>query len=271
MFFIPVDKEKVLRKGIVAEKDSALILDRIRWSINKGSILKNELMQLDILATSEWDRPICFVAAGNEGALNLEPYFQLEGLAYLLVPISTPGRSFMTYGRIDVDTLYDRLMNTFHYGRMEQPDVYMDYYNIRTLSVIKLRNNFTRLANELITVHKLDSAERVLDRCMELMPNYKVPYDAFIPPITEAYFLCGATEKAGTIMRDHVDYLEQDLAYYYDLTPEQRTNLDYEIRLALQLLQEYNNLASDFKMEEINREISDQFSNYYQRYLQERR
>ena len=228
-------------------------------------------MQLDILATSDWNRPLCFVAAGNEGAMNLEAYFELDGLAYRLIPINTPGRNFMTYGRIDVDTLYDRMMNTFHYGRMEQPDVYLDYYNIRTLSVIKLRNNFTRLAEKLIDVHRLDSALRVLDRCRELMPDRKVPYDAFVPPIAEAYFKCGAKDKALKIMKEHTKDLEQDLAYFYDKTPEQRTSLDYEIRLSLQLLQEYSGMASDYGEKEMEQEIGDQFSNYYQKYLQERK
>ncbi len=270
-FLLPVDREKVIRNGTVAEKDSALIVDRIEWSLGKSSVLKNELMQLDILATTEWERPMYFVAAGNEGSLKLESYFQLEGLAFRLVPIYTPGRHFMTYGRIDVDTLYDRLMNTFRYGRMEQPDVHLDYYNIRTLSVIKLRNNFTRLANELIAVNKMDSAALALDRCMELMPHPKVPYDAFVPPIAEAYFRCGAREKGTAVMRRHVDLLLEDLVYYYDLSPEQRLTLDYEIRLSLQLLQEYNGIASEFAEEEMIQEIGDQFTNYYQRYLQERR
>jgi hypothetical protein len=270
-FFIPVDREKVIRNGVVAAKDSALILDRIAWTINKSSILKNELMQLDILAASDWERPMCFVAAGNEGALNLEPYFQMEGLAYRLVPIHTPGRNFMTYGRIDVDTLYDRLMNTFHYGRMEAPDVYLDYYNIRTLSVIKLRNKFTRLANGLIAANKMDSAALALDRCMELMPHPKVPYDAFVPPIARAYYNCGQIEKASDIMQEHYGLLLDDLGYYYDLTAESRQSLDYEIRLSLQLMQEYSSLATDIGNEELVQDINDQFNNYYQRYLQERR
>jgi len=270
-FFIPVDKEKILRNGFVAKKDSALIVDRIEWALGKSSMLKNELMQMDILATTDWDRPICFVAAGNEGSMKLESFFQMEGLAYRLVPISTPGRNFLTYGRIDVDTLYDRLMNTFRYGRMEQPDVHLGYYNIRTLSVIKLRNKFTRLANELIAVDKMDSASLVLDRSLELMPHPKVPYDAFVPPISQAYFRCGQKEKALSVMREHVDICLEDLAYYYDLTPEQRQSLDYDIRLALQLLQEYNSQATEFKMDEMVGEINEQFTNYYQRYLQERR
>ncbi|HEC44600.1 MAG TPA: DUF2723 domain-containing protein [Bacteroides sp.] len=270
-FSIPIDKEKILRNGVVAAKDSALILDKIEWTLGKSSMLKNELMQLDILATTDWDRPICFVAAGNDGSMKLEAYLQMEGLAYRLVPIATTGRNFLTYGRIDVDTLYERLMNTFKYGRMEQPDVHLDYYNIRTLSVIKLRNKFTRLANELINVNKMDSASLALDRCLELMPHPKVPFDAFVPPIANAYFRCGEKEKGTALMREHVDAVLEDLTYYYDLEPVQRQSLDYEIRLGLQMLQEYNSSAAQFEVEEMVTEINEQFNDYYQRYLQERK
>jgi hypothetical protein len=269
-FKIPVEKEKVIRNGVVHEKDSAAILPEITWSINRNSILKNELMQLDILATSDWERPIYFVAAGNEGAMNLENYFQMDGLAYRLVPISTPGRNFLNYGRIDNDTLWDRLMNTFRYGRMEQPDVYLDYYNIRTLSVIKLRNKFSRLAEGLIAEHKVDSAIMALDLCMELMPHPKVPYDAFVPPLARAYYHCDQREKGYEILHQHVDLLKADLAYYYDLKREYRETLDFELRVSLQLLQEYLNIARQFGEEEAAGEINEQFNSYYQRYLQER-
>ena len=269
-FKIPVDKEKVLRNGVVREKDSALILPEITWTISKNSILKNEMMQLDIMATSDWDRPIYFVAAGSDGAMNLEPYFQMDGLAYRLVPISTPGRNFLSYGRIDTDILWDNMMNTFKYGRMEQPDVHLDYYNIRTISVIKLRNKFSRLATELIAENKIDSAVVALDRCMELMPHPKVPYDAFVPPLARGYYNCDQQEKGFEILRKHVDLLKEDLAYYYDLKLEYRQTLDYEIRLSLQLLQEYQNMARQYGEEEAADEINEQFNNYYQRYLQER-
>jgi hypothetical protein len=269
-FKIPVDREKILRNGVVRDKDSALILPEITWEINKSSILKNEMMQLDIMATTDWDRPIYFVAAGSEGAMNLEPFFQMDGLAYRLVPISTPGRNFLNYGRIDTDTLWDRMMNTFRYGRMEQPDVHLDYYNIRTLSVIKLRNKFSRLASELIAENKLDSAVVALDRCMELMPHPKVPFDGFIPPIVRAYYNCNQNEKGFAILRKHFDLLKEDLAYYYDLQLEYRQTLDYEIRVSLQLMQEYQNIARQHGEEEAADEINEQFNNYYQRYLQER-
>jgi hypothetical protein len=248
-----------------------LIVDRIEWTIPKSSILKNEMMQLDILASNDWERPICFVAAGNEGSMRLEAYLAMEGLSYRLVPIKTTGRNFLSYGHLDADTLYNLLMNKFRYGRMEEPDVHLDFYNIRTISVIKLRNKFVRLADELIKLNKMDSARVALDRCMELMPHPKVPFDAFVPPIANAYFNCGAIDEGTALMRHHVDVLLEDLTYYYDLEPESRATLDYEIRLSLQLLQEYSTYTNKFSLTDIGEEIEAEFSNYYQRYMQERR
>jgi len=267
-FRLKVDSAKLVSNGTVKPKDAHLMVPYIDFRIGKNSMLKNEMMEFDILATSDWGRPVYFVAGGNEGALNLEDYFQNEGYAYRLVPIRTPGRSFLTYGRIDTDILYDNLLNKFRYGRMEEPDVYLDYYNIRTLSVIKLRNNFTRLAEELLMEHKKDSAIAVLDRCMQLMPNSKVPYDLFVPSIAEAYYQCDQHEKANKIVDDHLNIIYEHLTYYFSLNKELRESIDYEIRLALQLAQDYIRITRNAEETELNERVEGFFTLYYQRYIQ---
>jgi len=85
------------------------------------------------------------------------------------------------------------------------------------LSVVKLRNSFTRLANALISEGKSDSARLVLDRCVQLMPEEKVPYDVFVPAIAETYYTLGEDEKAGQIVRRHLEILTEDLVYYFSL------------------------------------------------------
>jgi len=267
-FRLNVDTAKVIKNGTVKPKDAHLILPEIDFRTGKNTMLKNEMMQLDILATNDWERPIYFVSGGAEGALQLEDYFQNEGYAYRLVPIRTSGRNFLTYGRIDTDLLYDNLMKKFRYGRMEEPDVYLDYYNIRTFAVIKLRNNFTRLAEELLKENKKDSAIQVLDRIMELTPNYKVPYDLFVPPIAEAYYNCQQNEKANEIVKEHLDLISEELVYYFSIKTELRQNLDYEIRVALQLSQEYVQITDRAGETELNQKAEELFTLYYQRYLQ---
>jgi hypothetical protein len=269
-FSLKVDSAKVINNGTVKKKDAHLIVPAIEFRIGKNTMLKSEMMQFDILATNQWERPVYFVSGGNEGALNLEDYFQNEGYAYRLVPIKTTGRNFLTYGRIDTDILYDNLMNTFRYGRMNEPDVYLDYYNIRTLSVIKLRNNFTQLARELLKEHKKDSAIMVLDKCMELMPNEKVPYDIFVPPIAETYYNCGQNEKANEIVNKHLDIINEELAYYFSLEQELRQSIDYEIRLSLQMAQDYVQITKDAEETELFERADEFFTIYYQRYIQPR-
>ncbi len=267
---LPVDRKKVIENGLVRAEDSALILPAIEWKINRSSMLKNGMMQLDLLATSDWERPFYFVAAGNEGSLNLEPYFQLDGFAYKLVPIKTPGRNFLTYGRINTDILYDKMMNEFRWGRMNEPDVYLDYYNLRTIQVLRLRNNFTRLANKLIEEGDALRARKVLDRCMDLMPGHKVPYDIFIPPIAEAYYHCEAKAIADSIVEDHFDRLNEELDYYLSLKPEFASTVDYETRRALQILQDYRTIAKEANRTELAGRIEEQFSRFYRIYSQKR-
>jgi hypothetical protein len=267
-FRLSVDSSKVIKNGTVKPKDAHLILPHIDFRVGGSSMLKNEMMQLDILGTNEWERPIYFVSGGAEGALKLEDYFQNEGYAYRFVPIRTSGRNFLTYGRIDTDILYDNLMNKFKYGRMEEPDVYLDFYNIRTIAVTKLRNNFTRLAEELLKENKKDSAIQVLDRIMELAPNNKVPYDLFVPPIAAGYYSCGEKDKANKIVREHLDIISEELVYYFSLDAELRQNLDYELRVALQLSQEYVQITGEAGDTEMNQQAEELFTLYYQRYLQ---
>ena len=109
-------------------------------------IMKGSLAQLDVLGTNKWKRPVYYTSGGFDGSLGLERYYRTEGLAYRVVPIETPYKSILAMGGIDTDTLYDRLMNTFEWGRMNQEDVQLDYYTIRTLSVIRFRSLHTRLA-----------------------------------------------------------------------------------------------------------------------------
>ena len=245
---LPVDSSKVVDNGTVRPEDADQIVSPLEWTIPRGQYTIGNLVQLDILASFDWDRPIYFVAGGNEGALNLEEFFQMEGLAYRLVPISTPGRDFFNYGRIDPEILHTNLMEKFEWGRMEKEDMNMDYYNRRTFSVIKFRKNFVRLAEAWLEQGDTLKAVQVLDRCMELAPHSRLEYDYYVSGLTypdekrnlieqsgiiETYYRCGAVEKANSILLEYSQILMQDIEYYNKLKPrfKQRfTNEYYESR-----------------------------------------
>jgi hypothetical protein len=266
--YLEVDSTIVIRNMTVRQKNAGLIENPISWKLRDVPISKANLVQLDLLAHNNWNRPINFVAGGNDGALGLEDYFQLDGLAYRLVPIKTPSLDYYyELGRVDTDILYDNLMNKFKWGRMNAPDVYLDYYNLRTLAVIKFRKTFVRLAEAMIQEGKKEKAVMVLDRCMELAPLNKVPYDHFISGITykenenkapihysgivEAYYKCGEFEKANALLLQYAHILEQDIDYYKSLGSRFKPRFENEAYQSENLYKGLKYLADVYRQEQV--------------------
>ncbi|MCK7542251.1 MAG: hypothetical protein MZV63_70945 [Marinilabiliales bacterium] len=111
--------------------------------------------------------------AMHDDAMGLEEYFQLEGIAYRLVPVKGVNKGWLEYGRIDTDILYDNLMNRFVWGGAADPDVYIDYYHTRTLTVIRSRFNYAKLAGALVAEGDSARALAVLDRVSGNIPCVK--------------------------------------------------------------------------------------------------
>ena len=82
---LKVDKQKA--KEFVQAEYHNKIVDEVKWNLKGNGLYKNKLMVLDILANFNWERPIYFaITVGRDNFMGLEKYFQLEGLAYRLVP-----------------------------------------------------------------------------------------------------------------------------------------------------------------------------------------
>jgi hypothetical protein len=264
---LPVDSSRVVSNGAVAREDASGIEKQIRIQLEpNGQILKTNLAQLDLIGSSKWKRPIYYTAGGFDGSLGFEEYYRLEGLAYRFVPVKTPYQSILVMGDINTDTLYDRLMNQFEWGRMNADDVYLDYYTIRTLSVIRFRSLYTRLAMKLLEEGDRERAIEVLDRCMEQAPSRVLPYDQFITGITlptneggvlhfegiiEAYYLCGETEKANDILLEHYQNLSEELRYFNAMKPRHKSSIQREINETMYQIEELGILLEDYKQDEL--------------------
>jgi hypothetical protein len=261
-----VDSAKVLANGTVKAKDADKIVPAIEWDIPGNHIGKSELIVMDILANNNWERPIYYVATGQEGTLGLDRYMQLDGFAYRLVPIASPPASQLNAGRIDTDILYDKLMNQFKWGRMEQPDVYLDNYHVKQLSVVRIRNRFSRLALALLHEGKKDKAVEVLDRIVELTPHEKLPYDNYAIGIAEAYYKCDEIEKANAIIIKFKDICNRLISYYLDQPKKVIDGSSYEIRYHLQMLQTMVFVTQNTSQTELTNETSTLLNDLYQLY-----
>ncbi|MBK8847100.1 MAG: DUF2723 domain-containing protein [Bacteroidetes bacterium] len=153
-FKMTIDKEQVIKSGTVAAKDSALIVNEIVWDLNKGYVQKADLMMLDLIANNNWKRPIYYaVTVGSDNYIGLDDHFQLEGLAYRLVPIKTVNKDGQT-GRVAVDEMYNNTMNKFAWGNMKMEGVYLDQNNLNM--TMNIKNNFSRLAEAKFMEGKYD-------------------------------------------------------------------------------------------------------------------
>jgi hypothetical protein len=165
-------------------------------------------------------------------------------------------------GRIDPYKMYDIVMNKFTWGSMNEEGVNLDYYSIRTLSVIRFRSLHTRLALGLLEVGDTAKAIEVLDHCMKIAPHHVLPYDRYIAGLTfpqsngdlihhegiiEAYYKCGATEKAGTLLEEYFDILNQQMMYFDSLKQKHKNLLEQEFYETMEQIEELRVLLMNYK------------------------
>ncbi|HXC03629.1 MAG TPA: DUF2723 domain-containing protein, partial [Bacteroidia bacterium] len=260
---IPVDKEKVKANGTVpANTPDSLIVDNIDWTLNKGYLLKNDLMVLDLLANNNWERPIYFASTtGSESYMNLEPYFQLEGLAYRLSPMKTSMQTSKQKGeqmRINTDLMYRNVMEKFLWGGMDSPCIYMDENNMRM--AVNLRLQMNSLAESLVEEGKKDKALKVIERCMEVMPERNVPYDGAMFYVLSAWYHAGGGDKCNVLARRLFDILEKELRYVNALkVDDHNMSVPYQARQSAYYLQGLVELAELNKQPELAKELKARF------------
>ena len=263
--YFAVDKEAVIRNGVVKPEEQHLIVDTMYIQLNDSYITKDQLMILDMLYNNNWERPIYYaISVGSDKYMSLDKYFRLEGMTYRIVPVLTKSNDFQK-GYIATDIMYQRLMNEFKWGNVNHPKVYVDENNRRMLT--NLRNNFQRLAEGLIAEGKNDKAIEALDKCMEIIPASKVPYDYFAMQIAKAYLNAGATEKAQQMLKDMAGEFSNELRYYFGFSNKYFISLESEVRSNLFFLNEMVNLTRSAGMNELHDEIKTSFDLYYNQLL----
>ncbi len=226
---IPVNKEEVLKNGIVQQKDAVEIVDEIIIEIKGSALYKNRLLMLDIVANNNWKRPIYFTGGsfGDDDYIWMKDYLQLDGLCYKLVPIKTPVDRANPFdmGRVDTDLMYDKVM-AWDWGN-SGTDI---YYDVETRkNGITYRGNMARLIEQLLNEDKLEKAEKVADLAMAKMPVDDFGYYTLLEPYITAYYEIGNKEKARKLYKDVTQKYQENLSYYSSLTIKNQTRLLDEI------------------------------------------
>ena len=256
---IMVDKEAVLKNGIVAEKDSALIVPYIDIQISESALIKNRILMLDVLANMNWERPLYFTggAQAAEEYIWLKDYLQLDGLAYKFVPIRTPisQRSFMDMGRINTDIMYENVKKWS--WKNSNGDIYYDPETRK--NGISFRNSLGRLADELIKEKDFVRAEEILDMSLEKMPMESYGYFRLVIGHIESYYNIDRPEKARKIVEFLISNFQEKIYYYSGLSSYELTQNFSDLEGTLDLYKYIIATCVEFDSEEYSAKLKEDF------------
>jgi hypothetical protein len=263
---ITIDSAQILKSGVVSSKYANRIVHEMKWELKGNAIYKNDMMVLDLLANNHWKRPIYFaITVSDDNYQGLEKYFRLDGLAYKILPVDFTRPDGQT-GGVDAELLYENLINKFKWGGIANPKVYLDENNLRMLS--NFRNNFAKLAEALIAENKIDSAVKVLDKCLEVMPPQQIPINYYALPVIDQYYRARQIEKGNKLLNELYANTLEELKYLFRIKGKLATTVDYEKRLNLQILNELVRIAQANKQTEMVTKISASFQEYVTYYEQ---
>ncbi len=226
---IPVNKDVVLKNGLVKDKDADKIVPYIDIKIKGSALYKNRLLMLDVVANNNWERPIYFTggAFGDDDYIWMKDYLQLDGLCYKLVPIKTPVDKANPFdmGRIDSELMYKKV-KSWDWGNSGK-DI---YYDVETRkNGISYRGNLARLIETLINEEQFDKAEEIANLAMEKMPVNEFGYYTLLEPYIGAYYEVKAKDKARQLFFDVSKKYQETLTYYSTLSEEKQSQLIEEI------------------------------------------
>jgi hypothetical protein len=217
-WYIPINKEKLLAAGLITEAEAELVGDRISLEVptSKKHLYKHELLLLDLIATNNWERPICFTAPVIiDDFLKLGKYFHLVGTVYQLLPYKTDLTNdlFARENGVRIDTAYHFYMNKYLSGGLERPDVNVDRESMAASRFPQMHLWF--LASAL---HKSGDTVRTIhiaDRYMELFPPHRFASENFHIPvmIADSYLAVGEEEKGETLLRELFETKKEELEY----------------------------------------------------------
>jgi hypothetical protein len=253
---LAIDSAYMVNNGLIPKYMAGNMVKSIDWDVKSNYLYKNDLMFLDFLATNNWKRPVYFATPSSvSDVLDIEKYCHQEGFVSRFLPVIAKGY-IEGLGGVDAEGSYDIMMNKCKWGNLADPKVYVDRESYRNSMIPK--QNFIRLAIQLMEEGKKDMAVKAIDRCQEAFPNSKITYDYYMMQFADIYYKCGATAKGSKLVETLAGIYEENLNYYSSLSPEFSANYQSDMEQGMAVLDRLASMAKENKQEAIAKKI-DQF------------
>lgn len=215
-YTVTLDSAMVASLDFIPEKYRNNVVTQLKGRISRNSMVRDELILLDIIASNFPERPIYFsVTVDQRKQMGLERYMQREGLAWRLVPIDVQPRNPNAKQFNNSDLMYE-CVKKWEWGGLDESEVPLDETAIRTAKM--LRGNVIFTAQLLQSEGDTARAYEMMKLAIEKYPQYNVPYtdpDNLFPVVNTLTQL-NKMEDAKRMGDEFIELVSDDILYLYD-------------------------------------------------------
>jgi len=264
--FIPINESKYRATGMLKGEDSTEFVKKIdiRYSKNKGYLLKDDLAVLDVIASNFYDRPIYFATTcKNEKLQGLNDYMQLEGLALRLVPIKTKSdKTLAIYGsgRADLETIHDNVMNKWKWGNFDKKDLFVDKNYMAEVQAMKMA--LLRASAGFSQKGDHTKAADMAKKYFEGFPHMNFAYDAGVVPFINVLVRAGELEEAKKHLRILAKESDQYMKFFASLDNDEMSSFEQDMGFYMRGITDVLRLSKEVQDPDFAKEISDLLDQY---------
>lgn len=215
-FTLTVDTSNPAVRALVPDQFKRTMVNELRGTINKRTLVRDEMIILDIIASNFPERPIYFsVTVDRRKHMGLSKYLQREGLAWRLIPTNPGGNANREFNNTDI--MFENITQKWEWGNLDSEEhVYLDETAMRTAKM--LRGNLIFLAQVMASENKKDQAREVMTLLEEKYPVHNVPYAAIenLFPVINTHVNLGDMEKAKAWTEPFFELAKAEVAYNYE-------------------------------------------------------
>jgi hypothetical protein len=259
-FKITLDIPDLVKRGIIPAEIADKVDPVIMWTVTKGSLMRHELMILDMLGTNKFVRDINIM---NPSYIQrvfspIRQYCVQDGMNYKLLPYKAQlGQPILFDNRDNryvmqqfTEESYDYFLNGYKdkNGEMHplkwcnlNADIYIDPVSLNMGTV--QRQTFCMAAQELMQKGDTVRARKMLDLSDEFFPEKNFCYDKYSMMMVDLYNSLYGKERATYIWDGIFKYYSQNLAYYSQYTGAKAPGVNQLMQETAQLLYGLNQLA----------------------------
>jgi len=262
-----INKAQVVHNKVVPKAWEDFITDSMEWDFNKDYVTRSDLALMSILLNNQWKRPIYFTSGMPPSAqMGLNKYLVNEGMVAQLMPIESSKINKIEQANdqpvppTNYQALYDNLMHKYAWGRVNK----LKYLDPLTRNMVpQLTNNFTSLSRELLDTNQRAEAQKVANKCLEVLPKQVLTMNQAVDYyyLSDTLYEVNEKDKANDLVKRNGEYISEQLKYNLAIARDKPSAIDERtIRLGMGVLNAMLDNSKKYKQAEVEKYLSNQYT-----------